>query len=532
MALSLSSKDSHGWQSLELPSHETSPFIESPIHEVHNLRQAPMQRDTRQLSTPSEPMEHPTLGETAPGGTIRNEKRHNSRVVTRLTNPMQLHRKLSGLRKRGQTPNPSLPSPRDAEKSELDGSAAETPQVEASNNGLWAFEKNAGGFPELDGKQPFQMNGYEDSEFTSELPGQSVDSGLNGLVQLFAVDAVGELNTPYSAFVPSPWSSSATSQQTTSGTWSAISQSSTSFGQSLRASPRYSESIEYRSQQPIINQGSWVSPGPGTLLGPVFSPDGNTSLGEMSSASSPKELISSPGSHGPWYSGYSLNSQQGILQSTHANAVQYSHNAENYVHQIEGSDQIPSWQNPAFLSLQYFPMPTAASSEFTLPMSSAPISEHSQLVDQPTSNTNFMVPELDYSIIIEQSPAVNAASSLSARKSHPSSNLPQTRKSMGKPPPRAKRAKSGQRKSRIDAATDMKDDNFRCTFPNCKHQPTGVYKNRRGHLERHMRTHMPERLLCPFPGCKTDFPVDRKDNLTAHCLRIHRTRWQAEIYHA
>lgn len=519
MASSLSMRDSRGCQNLELPSQDGPPLIKSPDHEGRQPGQAPVQRGPRHLSTASELMKDPPAGRNAPSATVQSESHHKSRVVTRLTNPMQLHKKLEVIRKRGQTPDPSLPLPQDAEKSGLDSSAAETPPVEASFNGLWAFEKGAG-------KQLFEVNGYEDSELPSKLSEQNMDSDLYESAQLFAIDAVGEFNTPYSAFVPSLWSSSTTSQRTTSGTWSAISQSSTMLDQSLIASPRYSESIEYITQQPTINKGYWVSPGSGSLLGPAFSPDGCDSLVDISS--SPEELLSAPGLHGPWYSGFPLNSQQGNLQSTHANAVQYSHYAEGYIDQVEDPGQTSSWKNPALFDLQYCPIPAAVSSEIISPMSSAPISEDSdqnQLIGQPNSDASLMVSELDGSIIVEQSPAVIALSSLSARKSHPSFNLAGTRKSMEKPPPKAKRAKSGPRKSRrVDAAADVKDDTFRCSFPNCTHQSTGVHKNRRGHLERHMRTHGSERLFCPVPGCKRDFPIDRNDNLTAHCLRVHRTK--------
>lgn len=454
-------------------------------------------------------MNHAITGGKAPRGTVQNEKHHKSRVVTRLTNPMQLHRKL--IRKRGQTPNPSLPSPRDAEKSELDEDAAETLPVEASINGLWAFEKNAGGFPELEGKQLLEINGYEDSDVTSELPGQSMDSDLDRFAQMFTMDTMGELITPYSALVPSPWSSSTTSQQTPSGTWSAISQSSTLFDQSLRASPRYYKSTEYISQQPTINKGSWISPG--SLPGPAFSPDGNNSFAEMSSTSSPEELVSAPGSHGPWYSGYPLDSQQGIVQSTHGNAVQYSHYAKGNIHQVEGSVQDASWQNlnPAILSLQYCLMPTAVSSQFISPTSSAPISEQLQLVDQPISDTSPEVSERDYSTIVEDNPAVIAISSLSARRSH----------TTFEPVSRSNRVKPARKKPRIDALADMKYGTLQCQFSGCNHQSTGLRKNLRGHLARHMNTHSTQKMLCPYRGCKRYFPLDRNDNLSKHVNTVH-----------
>lgn len=519
MASSLSFRDPHGWQSLELSSHKTSPFIKSHDHDIHHPGQAPIQRDPRQLSTAFELMKHPIAGEKAPRGTVQIEKHHQSRRVTRLTNPMQLHSKLSVHRKRGQTPNPSLPSPRDAEKSELDESAAETPPVEASTTGLWAFEKNAGGFAELEGKQLLQINGFEDSDLRSELPGQSMDSDLDHFAQVFAMDAMRELNTPYSALVPSPWSSSTTSRQRTSGTWSAISQLSTLFDQSLRASPQYSKSMEHIPQQPTMNKGSWISPG--SLLGSAFSPDGSTLLAEMSSTSPPEELTSNPGSQGPWYSGYPLNSQQGIIQSTHANAIEYSHYAEGDFDQVEGTVQAPSWQNPALLSLQYYPKPTAVSSHFISPTSSAPISEQIQLVDQPISDTSPMVSERDYSTIIEDNPAVIAAYSLSARGSHTRASWPGTGGSMAEPVSRSNRAKSARQKPRIDAVADIKYGTLQCQFAGCNHQSTGLRKNLRGHLARHMNTHSTEKMLCPYPGCKRFFPLDRSDNLSKHINTVH-----------
>lgn len=512
----------HGWQGLELLSHGGSPFIRSPDHDIRSLRPGLLQSGPHQLSTPLELIKHPRIGQQTP----------SSSAVTRLEAPTQLHNRFSVRRSRGQTPNPNLASPEEAEHSDVEGSGASEPlSIEALEYGWWAFEKNTGQSMEPKGKQLHQIYGYEYPELTLEQPGpfeesyepvQSANSSPNYLRQSFAMDTRTELKTPYSALVSSPWSSSTTSQQTTSQIWSAASQASTFSEQSVGASPQCLGSMEHRTQNPIFNNSSWAAPVSGPLLSYKFSPDEDI---EMSFTSSPEELISTQDTHRLWSSGNPPAAQHGIFENTYDSAVlQSQYTAEN-THYIVGSGEAASGQNSASLNTQHYPMSTSVSSDFMSSACSATMFGQDQLIDHPISGMSPMLSERDTSIVVEDIPAVIVMSHLSGRRSDPSFSLPGTRTAMEKPRSSAKRTQRARQNSRIDAATSRKYGTLRCPIEGCTHESTGLSKNLNGHLERHMKTHWTKKMACPYPGCKTDFPLDRNDNLKAHCKRVHRNNW-------
>lgn len=61
----------------------------------------------------------------------------------------------------------------------------------------------------------------------------------------------------------------------------------------------------------------------------------------------------------------------------------------------------------------------------------------------------------------------------------------------------------------------------KCPHPNCKFMAKGR-KNRLTHFKRHMEIHKkPPKIPCHFPGCKSSFAANRRDNLQAHLRRVH-----------
>lgn len=528
MASSLPLISSHGWQGMGLRPHGGSLRIKSPDHGTRSLRPDPVQSGQHQLSTPLEVMKHPVICAQASSSSVHSEKPHAPPVVTRLADPIHYRNKL--IRSRGQTPNPTSTSPEEAEHSEMEGSGASEPlSVEAPEYGWWAFEKNAGFFLEPKGKQLCtKITGQKYPEITFELPGtfaESYDLGqsMDSSPESFAMNTRRELTTPFSAFVPSPWSSSATSQQTPSQMWSATSRASTFSEQSKRASPRLAGPLEYKSQNPCFNDSSWVAPASVSLFSHEFSPKEDASFPEMSLTSSPEELISTQITFGLWSSANPPIIQHDIFENACVDAlIQSQYTAENTQY-IVGPGETTSGRNSDSLNIQHYPMSTSVSSDFMSSACSAIVVGQSQLGDQPISGMSLILSEHDNPIVVEDNPAVTAMSNLS------SFSLPGTRKSMAKPRSRAKRTQRARHNSRFDDATESsKHGILRCQIAGCKHQSTGLRKNLNGHLERHMKTHLAKKMPCPIPGCKRDFPLDRSDNLKAHCRRVHRNDWKPE----